>query len=115
MKKSRLKEYVVPYKTLKTQFVSPYNKKEVLLEVRMHKKMIHKGFGEKTLKQPIITFHTTTDQTEIPKRYWTEQMIKAVDAYAKEYPVIDIRKTHSIASKMISSISRVWLVLIPIH
>lgn len=115
MHRSLLSEHVEPYKTLKTQFVSPYNKKEVLLEVRMHKKIVKTGFGKKMQKQPVITFHTTTDKTEIPKRYWTQQMIKAVGAYAKEYPVVNSIKRHSIISKITSSISRVWGTLVPAH
>ncbi|AXT49480.1 hypothetical protein D1818_01085 [Aquimarina sp. BL5] len=115
MQISRPTEHVQPYKTLKTQFVSPYNKREVLLEVRMHKKIINNGFGTKILKQPIVTFHTTTDQAVIPERYWTDQMIKAVDAYANEYPVMDTIKRHSIVSKILSSISNVWVSLMPVH
>ncbi|AXT49481.1 hypothetical protein D1818_01090 [Aquimarina sp. BL5] len=50
-------------------------------------------------KKPVIVFYQTTDQIEIPKKDWMQQMKKTAAAYAKTYPVTDAGKRYSIFDK----------------
>lgn len=98
-----ISEHLEPYKILKTQSVLPNSKMEVLLEVRLHKKVISTGLVKNIREQPVIAFYTTTDHTEILEKDWTQQMKKIALAYAKEYPVPDAGKKYSLLGKIIFS------------
>ncbi|MHA7057235.1 hypothetical protein ACWGOQ_0008460 [Aquimarina sp. M1] len=98
-----ISKHLEHYQTLNDQFVSPYIHIEVMMEVRLYKKIISTGLIENIQKKPVITFYTTTDRTEIPKKDWTQQMKKAAVIYAKEYPVTDAGKTYSSLGKLVFS------------
>ncbi|WP_027391259.1 hypothetical protein [Aquimarina latercula] len=98
-----ISEHLEHYQTLKSQFISPYTNMEVMMEVRLHKKVINTGLVQNIQKKPVIAFYTTTDRTEISKKKWTQQMKKAAADYAKQYPIVDAGKTYSTFGKIIFS------------
>ncbi|GAA0722272.1 hypothetical protein [Aquimarina litoralis] len=100
-----IQEHLEHYQTLKSQFVSPYHKSQVLMEVNLYKKVIQTGLIQHIQKSPIIEFYTTTDRKEIPKKHWTPQMKNAALAYIKEYPVWDAGKNFSVIGKTLFSIA----------
>ncbi|MBW1297009.1 hypothetical protein [Aquimarina litoralis] len=104
-----LNEHLEHYHTLKSQFVSPYNKSEVLMEVNLYKKVINTGLIQNIQKKPVIEFYTTTDKKEIPRKHWTSQMKKAALAYIKEYPILDAGKTYSWFSKLVFSTAAIGI------
>ncbi|MFD2562128.1 hypothetical protein [Aquimarina rubra] len=105
-----ISEHLEHYKTLKSQFVSPYNKMEILMEARLHKKIISTGLVENIKKKPVVVFYTTSNQTEVPKKDWTQQMKKAAVDYAVEYPVPDAGKTYSLFGKILFSTTIIGVV-----
>ncbi|SEK37968.1 hypothetical protein SAMN04487910_0388 [Aquimarina amphilecti] len=105
-----ISEHLEHYQTLKSQFVSPHTNMEVMMEVRLHKKIINTGLVQNIQKKPVIAFYTTPERTEIPKKEWTQQMKKTAVEYAKEYPVIDAGKTYSTFGKVIFSTTIIGII-----
>ncbi|WP_298319249.1 hypothetical protein [uncultured Aquimarina sp.] len=105
-----ISEHLEHYHTLKSKFISPSSKMEVLMEVCLYKKVINTGLVENVKKKPVVAFYTTTNRTEVPKRDWTQQMKQAALRYAQEYPVMDSGKTYSLFGKILFSTTIIGVV-----